>query len=68
MAIVYCYNKRCKYRNKKSSKALNKGGNRMHKCMCKELVIQSHISGFDETLVEENIVSCLNFEKDESFE
>ncbi len=36
---VYCYCENCKYRSKRKSKAVNKAGQPMYKCLRKTIVI-----------------------------
>ena len=45
---VYCYCEKCKYRSKRKSKAINKAGQPMYKCLRKTIVVDT-LDGTDFT-------------------
>ncbi|KJR97986.1 MAG: hypothetical protein VR68_11845 [Peptococcaceae bacterium BRH_c4a] len=62
MANVYCYRDNCRYRSKKKSRAKNKRGEFLHRCIKDTIVISDFVDGDIIDFSNTNTCCCLCFE------
>lgn len=65
MGNVYCCVDTCKYKSKRRSTKQNKGGQWLYRCTKDNLVLRPASFGGGEEELEESIVDCIGYEKEE---